>query len=151
MLIWLTGFSGKKRKGGGGHAAIFEHLWEAFFPQQKGPYGLGLSIQPYRHALIWVTVNRFFSCILGCKDGQGKLTKQLSPQNFNNSFTWPRSEAKRFMNKCSCSLTVMMWWDSLALSRSCLECFWKSTMGNSWFSWIKPMQLCHAASINMME
>lgn len=96
---------------------------------------------------------------LGCKGGQGKLTKQHLKPNQNNWLhristinisTAPRSEAKRFMNKCSCYLTVMMWWDSLAYLRSCLECFWKSTTGNSW-TWIKPMQSCNAASINMME
>lgn len=56
LLIWLTGFSGAD--GPEGHAAVSEHLWGALFPQ-SGPDGLGLYIQPYRHAQIWVTVNRF--------------------------------------------------------------------------------------------
>lgn len=43
-----------------GHAAVSEHLWGALFPHQSGPDGLGLYIQPYRHAQIWVTGSRFF-------------------------------------------------------------------------------------------
>lgn len=68
LLIWLTGFSGADSPEG--HAAVSEHLWGALLPQQSGPDGLSLYIQPYRHAQIWVAVNRSFSpFILGCKEG----------------------------------------------------------------------------------
>lgn len=55
LLIWLTGFSGAD--GPEGHAAGSEHLWGALFAQQSEPDGLGLYIQHYRRAQIWVPLS----------------------------------------------------------------------------------------------
>lgn len=93
LLIWLTGFSGAD--GPEGQEAVSEHLWGALFPQQSGPDGLGLYIQPCRHAQIWVTVNRiFFPLSLAAKKDEENYqnntfktkSEELTQRNFNKIY-----------------------------------------------------------------